>query len=109
MRWPGKARFRFLQGQKGFTYTDNSSGGLTDLHPQTIIENINGVDRLKLLRTEEESPEGNTASIAAGDTLYLTFLAQTTKDVSGSYYNEGTVVPKDPHLSVTDKKFQHHV
>ena len=31
-------------------------------------------------------------SIAAGETLTLTFGARTTKDVSGSYFNEVTVV-----------------
>ncbi|HUU65208.1 MAG TPA: pilus assembly PilX N-terminal domain-containing protein [Dehalococcoidales bacterium] len=72
----------------GFTCTDNSTSGLTTLNPQQSLENINGVDRWKLLWTTAEFPGGNAVSIAAGQTLTLTFWAQTTKDVSGSYYNE---------------------
>lgn len=72
----------------GFSYTDNSTSGLTTLNPQLSLEDRNGVDRWKLLWTIDEFPGGNAVSIAAGATKTLTFWAVTTKDVSGSYYNE---------------------
>jgi len=72
----------------GFTYTDNSTSGLTSLNPQQSLENPNGVDRWKLLWTKDEFPGGNAVSIASGETLTLIFWVVTTKDVSGSYYNE---------------------
>jgi hypothetical protein len=72
----------------GFTYTDNSTSGLTTFNPQQSLENLNGVDRWKLLWTKDEFPGGNAVSIASGETLTMTFWVVTTKDVSGSYYNE---------------------
>jgi hypothetical protein len=72
----------------GFTYTDNSTSGLTSLNPQQSLEDLNGVDRWKLLWTKDEFPGGNAVSIASGETLTMTFWVVTTKDVSGSYYNE---------------------
>jgi hypothetical protein len=72
----------------GFTYTDNSTSGLTTLNPQQSLEYLNGVDRWKLLWTKDEFPGGNAVSIASGETLTMTFWVVTTKDVSGSYYNE---------------------
>jgi len=39
-------------------------------------------------------------SIQADETLTLTFWARTTKDVSGSYFNEVTVVPQTPIPSI---------
>jgi hypothetical protein len=72
----------------GFTYTVNSTSGLTAFNPQLSLETINGVDRWKLLWTIDEFPGGNAVSIASGETLTLTFWAATTKDQSGSYYNE---------------------
>jgi len=72
----------------GFTYTDNSTSGLTTLNPQQSLESINDVDRWKLLWTIDEFPGGIALSIASGETLTLTFWAMTTKEVSGSYYNE---------------------
>ena len=39
-------------------------------------------------------------SIASTETLTLTFWAMATRDVSGSYYNEFTVIPKTPIPSI---------
>jgi len=80
----------------GFTYTDNSTSGLTTLNPQQSLENINDVDRWKLLWTIDEFPGGNAVAIASGETLTMTFWITTTKDVSGSYYNEVTVLSDVP-------------
>lgn len=79
----------------GFIYIGPTSG-ITTFDPQLSLENINGVDRWQLLWTVDEFPNGNAVSIASGETAYLTFWAQTTKDVSGSYYNEVTAVPNTP-------------
>jgi len=80
----------------GFTYTVNSTSGLTTLNPQQSLENLNGVDRWKLLWTKDEFPGGNAVSMASGETLTLTFWVTTTKDVSGSYYNEVEVLSDVP-------------
>lgn len=95
----------------GFTYTDNSTSGLTTENPQLSLENRNGVDRWKLLWTVDEFPGGNAVSIASGETLTLTFWAVTTKDVSGSYYNEVIVIPNVPvpkifeNIGVTEEEY----
>ena len=70
----------------GFTYTGPTSGFSTD-DPVETERNINGVDRWQLYWAFSPA-----ISIAAGETLHLNFTATTTKDVSGSYYNEVQVV-----------------
>ena len=80
----------------GFNYTDNSTSDLTPFDPQVSLEEINGVERVQLLWTTNEFPQQNAVSIASGETLTLTFWATTTKDVSGSYYNEVIVIPNTP-------------
>jgi len=71
-----------------FFYTDNStSGDITSSDPQRSLETLNGVERQVLRWTSSEIPPGNK-SFAAGSTKELTFWARTTKDVSGSYFNE---------------------
>jgi len=77
----------------GFSYTDNSTSGLTTLEPQQSVEYRCDQERQKLLWTRDEFPGGTDVSIASGETLTLTFGAMVTKDVSGSYYNEITVAP----------------
>ncbi|MFC2033834.1 hypothetical protein ACFLTT_00315 [Chloroflexota bacterium] len=67
-----------------FFYVSPTSGISTD-DPQTSYEYICGADR-QVLRWEEA--EITNGSIGSGDTSTLTFFAQTTKDVSGTYYNE---------------------
>ena len=80
----------------GFTYTDNSTSGLTTLNPQQSLENLNGVDRWKLTWAAPELPPAGHISIASDETLTLTFWITTTKDVSGSYYNEVEVLSDVP-------------
>jgi len=71
-------------------------GGVTTIAPQLSLVNLNGVDRWQVLWTTNEFPGGGAKSIAAGETVTQTFLAKATKDVSGSYYNEITVIPDVP-------------
>jgi uncharacterized repeat protein (TIGR01451 family) len=78
----------------GFDYIGLTSG-ITDLDPQLSLESINDVDRWVLKWTTAEFPNGNAVSIASTETLTLTFWARTTRDVSGSYYNEVTVIPNE--------------
>lgn len=80
----------------GFIYSDNSTSGLTNVPPLQSLETLNGVERWFLLWTVEQFPGGNAVSIASGETLTLTFWAVTSKDVSGSYYNEVVVMPDGP-------------
>ncbi len=79
----------------GFNYLGPTSN-ITDQNPVSDNVTINGVDRQVLLWTTAEFPNGNAVSIAGGETLALVFWARTTKDVSGSYFNEVTVVPNAP-------------
>jgi len=73
---------------QGFTYTGPTSG-LTTNNPALSYVVLNDVTRQQLLWT------GNW-SVAAGATVTLTFWAEASKDVSGSYYNEFLVVAGDP-------------
>jgi len=84
----------------GFNYVDNSTGGnITTNNPQgwpnipTVT--LNGVERQVLRWTSAQIPSGNK-SFSAGETKTLTFRAITTKDVSGSYYNEFEARPDLP-------------
>ncbi len=70
----------------GFTYTGPTSN-MTTNDPVETEREINGVDRLELYWLFSPA-----ISIAAGETLHLDFVATTTKDVSGSYYNEVQVI-----------------
>jgi len=85
----------------GFDYIGPTSD-ITDSHPQgwddgwEEPEDINGVLRHVLQWTTAEFPGGGAKSIASGETVYLTFWARTTKEVSGSYYNEFIVIPDVP-------------
>jgi len=61
--------------------------GMTSSHPDEIdLVNLNGVWRYKVHWIFSPA-----VSIASGATETLTFWAKTTKDVSGSYYNEVNV------------------
>jgi len=46
--------------------------------------------------TEAQFPGGHDISIAAGATKTMTFIARTSENVSGSYYNELVVQSKNP-------------
>ncbi len=81
-----------------FEYIGPTSGDITNSDPHGLVNpvNINGIDRYKLQWIQSEFLGGGAKSIAPGETLLLTFWAEATKDVSGSYFNEFTVVPKTP-------------
>ncbi len=79
-----------------FLYTDNSTrGDITSSDPQLSLEMLNGVERQVLRWTSSEIPPANK-SFAAGSTKALTFWVRTTKEISGSYYNEVQVHPNMP-------------
>ncbi len=67
-----------------FFYTNNSTIGFGNANPTTTMKNINGVNRQELVWV----PVPAQKQLNAGQTRTLTFCAETTKDVSGSYYNE---------------------
>ena len=76
----------------GFSYcgpADNCSApsGITTYEPELTLEDVNGVERWKLYWAFSPA-----VSIGAGDNLTLTFVARTTKDISGSYFNEVQVL-----------------
>lgn len=79
-------------GNPGYDDCDPPSG-ITDLDPLMNLEYLNGLFRWRLTWTPDEM--GGQPSIAAGESLYLSFWARTTKDVSGSYYNEVTAKPDE--------------
>jgi len=79
-----------------FFYTDNSTNGdITSSNPQLSLETLNGVERQVLRWTSSEILPANR-SFAAGSTKELVFWVGTTKNVSGSYYNEVQVRPDMP-------------
>jgi hypothetical protein len=78
----------------GFIYVGPTSG-FTESDPQTSLEDLNGVERWVLTWTTDEFGGGDK-QINSGETLFLNFWARTTKDVSGSYFNEFTVEPNTP-------------
>ncbi|MDP2730875.1 MAG: hypothetical protein Q8O55_10395 [Dehalococcoidales bacterium] len=68
----------------GFYYTDNStSGSFTTNEPTKTPKEFDGVERQEL--AWNFVPQ---ASLGSGTSANLTFWARTSKDVSGSYYNE---------------------
>jgi len=82
-----------------FYYT-GPTANLTDQPPQGTEHtiNINGIDRYRLEWTQVEfgyPGPPQDISIASGQTLRLTFYAQATKNVSGSYYNEVAVILRE--------------
>lgn len=74
----------------GFYYLGPTSG-ITTNNPTAVYGPVNGVTRWSL--TWNFSPQ---ISIASGETKVLTFVARTSENVSGSYYNELNVVPNNP-------------
>ena len=98
----------------GFMYTDNSTSGATTDNPQVTLEEINGVERYKLLWTTNEFPNDNAISISSGTTVTLTFTILAEQGISGTYYNEVIVVNKvplsgsiytPPDMDVTEEDF----
>ncbi|MBI2329257.1 MAG: hypothetical protein HYU85_06450 [Chloroflexi bacterium] len=66
-----------------FFYANNSTSGISTANPTITLKTINGVPRQELVWSF--SPQ---VDINSGATITMTFQARTTKDVSGSYYNE---------------------
>ncbi len=93
-----------------FTYTDNSTSGITEFNPVEILVNGNNQERWLLEWTYDELP-GGTISIASAETLTLTFWAWASKDVSGTYYSEAfALVDKPPptilrKIGVTEEEY----
>jgi len=67
-----------------FLYVTGSTVGFGNADPTTSNQTINGVLRQVLVWT----PVPAQKQINSGQTRTLTFVARTTQDVSGSYYNE---------------------
>jgi len=86
----------------GFTYTANSTSGITSYNPQLSLENLNDVERWLLYWPLYELP-GGTVSVASGETVTLTFWVVTTKDMSGTYFSEVMCIPNSPVPSIMGK------
>lgn len=80
----------------GFDYIPGSVSGnstiITDEPLEVNMEVVNGVQRQRVRWTEAQFQ--GIGQIPAGETRTLIFQAMTTKNVSGSYYNEVIVVLK---------------
>jgi len=86
--------FEYIEGS-----VDNVTSTLTNLEPlEPWEEEVNGVLRERVEWTQEEFPGGNDVSIASGETLTISFQAEATKDVSGTYYNEVLIFLKETGL-----------
>jgi len=70
------------------TDTDGTTSDVAIDEPQKSLEYICEADRQVLRWTTSEFPGGTTVPIKSGETLTLTFWAQTTTEVSGTYYDE---------------------
>jgi len=86
----------------GFVYVElissemeNPSEPIVILEPEVTPQTINDIERQEVLWTQEKFPGGNDISIASNQILKLTFTAQTTQDVSGSYYNEVIIILRE--------------
>ena len=60
--------------------------------------NIQGVTRLQLRWRTQKFPLQNEIDIKSGQSLILRFLAETTVEISGSYYNEVIVLLRETGL-----------
>jgi hypothetical protein len=78
---------------------ENPSGSCVIAEPTVTTETINGVERQQVWWTSTEFPGGIDISLAAQRTIVLTFIAQTTTEISGSYYNEVLVFLKESGLT----------
>ena len=97
-----------------FYYVSNTtSGGFGTMEPSTSWGNVNGLLRQRLVWVPPSA--GNQNRVSANETKNISFLARTTKDVSGSYYNEifiyssdFTIPPSSPFygIGLTDQNFQ---
>lgn len=97
-----------------FYYAGNTTGGFGSGAPTTLNVTFPGnITRQRLVWVPPSA--GNQNRVDQGTTKTLTFLARTTKDVSGSYYNEVfvyssdfTISPSSPYfgLGLTNADFQ---
>lgn len=78
----------------GFEYLGPTSN-MTDMDPYTANVTKNGIIRQHLYWTTDQLGAGGV-SVAAGANVTLTFRALATIGVSGSYYNEVFIQPKNP-------------
>ncbi|UCH51701.1 MAG: DUF11 domain-containing protein, partial [Chloroflexota bacterium] len=83
----------------GFTYTENTTSGITTFNPIETLVTVNDQERYLLEWTYDELP-GGTISIASAETLTLNLTARTSKDISGTYYSEAFVIPDKPSPTI---------
>lgn len=70
-----------------FYYVGPIEGDINEA-PSTELKMVNGVEREVLTWTQDEFPGDLTLKMLSGEIKTFTFKAKTTKNVSGSYYNE---------------------
>ncbi len=78
----------------GFEYIEWSTSNLTDMEPYSEYQTYNGITRQHIW-WDDYQLTASGVSVAAGDNVTLTFRALATIGVSGSYYNEVMVTPKN--------------
>jgi len=81
----------------GFTYIGPTSTDMTtpvDSGPDESTVEKNGVER-DLLLWDDTLLGASGYSLAAGDNITLTFVATAEQGISGNYYNEVLVLPKN--------------
>jgi len=82
----------------GFTYIGPTTTNMTnpvDWGPITDTVIQNGVERQKLTWDDTQlTPSGY--NLGAGDNITMVYIVNADQDISGSYYNEVLVYPKNP-------------
>ncbi len=71
-----------------FYYVGPTSGNLTTANPSASYEEFNGIWRWKLVWDNIPPANKSIAADPPNNTKTLSFLARTTPNVSGAYYNE---------------------
>ncbi|UCG09783.1 MAG: hypothetical protein JSW30_03260 [Dehalococcoidia bacterium] len=82
-----------------FTYTENSTSGITTSDPVQTLQQVTGQERWFLDWTGSELP-GGSISVASAETVTLTFWSKASKDSSGVYFSEAFVVPDKPSPTI---------
>lgn len=78
----------------GFKYILDSTSNLTAMNPYSENQTYNGVTRQHIWWNQDQlTPSGEP--VAAGANVTLTFKALALQGVSGSYYNEVMITPKN--------------
>lgn len=78
----------------GFKYILDSTSNLTDMAPHSENQTYNGVTRQHIW-WDQDQLTASGMQVAAGDNVTLTFRALAIQGISGSYYNEVMVTPKN--------------